>query len=249
MRLRWAAALAVMMVLTGCGHQVTGLNGTGNIVASGVTLFRFETATVPDYSQFRYLIVINANGDGQIPIANGTNSNYPEWSFAFLVSGGAGFVNTPTVQQFFPNQAAVGGVGNQTLPVPTGTLTFTQLTGNGNVFGFDIRFNRCILDFPSPINPNPGQPTPAPSPHPAGQACPPFFYILSPTWTINIFSVDVNTVAVDSLGNGPQDTSYAGFTIDTTTQIIDQVYRKPGGYFVPQYPASQITGFEVWSQP
>lgn len=248
MRLRWTAVVAVMMVLSGCGHQVTGLNGTGNVVASGQTLFRFETANTPDYSQFRYLIVINAKGDGQIPIASGTNSNFAEWSFAFLVSGGAGFVNTPDVEQYFADPSAAGGINHRALPVPTGTLTFAQLTGNGNVFGFDIRFNRCLLDFPSPVNTT-GQPTPAPSPHPVGTACPPFFYIATPVWTINIFTVDSTTTAIDSLGNGPFDTSYSGFTIDTTNQIIDQVYRKPAGYVTPPNPSSQITGFEVWSQP
>jgi hypothetical protein len=249
MRLRWTAVVAAMIVLSGCGHQVTGLNGQGNnIVPTGQTLFRFETAQVPDFGNFQYLIVINAKGDGQIPIANGLNSNYAEWSFAFLVNGGPGFANTPQVLQYYQDPSQQSLVNHRLIQVPTGTLTFTQLTGNGNVFGFDIRFNRCILDFPSPINTT-GQPTPAPSPHPVGQSCPPFFYIASATWTINIFSVDANLVAVDSLGNGAFDTSYAGFTIDTTAQIVDQVYRKPAGYAQPQFPSSQITGFEVWSQP
>ena len=100
------------MVLTGCGHQVTGLNtpGGGNIVAPGETLLRFETAALPNFNTTRYLIVINATGDGQVPTAQGSNSNYREWSFAFFVGGGPGFVNTPDVEQYYTDPSAAGGV-------------------------------------------------------------------------------------------------------------------------------------------
>ncbi|HEY4441542.1 MAG TPA: hypothetical protein VGN14_13880 [Candidatus Elarobacter sp.] len=241
-------------MLSGCGHQVTGLNGTGNnIVQSGQSLFRFEVVGVPDYSQYQYLIVVNAHGDGVVPIANGTNSNYKEWSFSWLVAGGPGYVNPPVLTQYFLDTSQQSTVGHINITYATGTVTFTPLSANGTVNGFDIRFNRCIVDQPSPINPNPGQPTPAPSPHPVGQSCPPYFYLPSTTWTINIFSVTSdaqgNPVAVDSLGNGPADTSYPGFTFDTAGQVNDQVYRKPAGYATAQQPAAQIAGFEAWSQP
>jgi len=249
-RLRWAVVVAVVMALSGCGHQVTGLskpNG-GNVVASGETLLRFETATVPDFNNVKYLIVINATGDGQVPTAQGSNSNYREWSYAFFVGGGPGFVNTPDVEQYYQDPSAAGGVNHRQIFPPTGTLTFSLVNGNGNVFGFDIRFNRCILDFPSPVNTT-GSPTPPPSPHPVGSLCPPFFYIASPTWTMNIFTVDNTITAVDSLGNGPSDTSYPGFTLNTAGMIVDQSYHKPAGVTTPQAPAAQVTGIEAWSQP
>jgi hypothetical protein len=242
--------IAVMMVLTGCGHQVTGLNapGGGNIVAPGETLLRFETAALPNFNTNRYLIVINATGDGQVPTAQGSNSNYREWSFSFLVGGGAGFVNTPDVEQYFLDPSAQNGVNHRPLYPATGTMTFTLVNGNGGVNGFDIRFNRCILDFASPINTT-GAPTPPPSPHPIGTTCPPYFYILSPTWTLNIFTVDSSITAVDSLGNGPSDTSYRGFALNTAASIVDQAYHKPAGVNTPQDPSAQITGIEAWSAP
>lgn len=239
-----------MMVLSGCGHQVTGLNNTtGGVVAPGETLLRFEVAQQPDFSNVQYLIVINANGNGHVPIASGSNSNYLDWSFAFFVGGGPGFVNTPDVEQYYTDPSQAGGVNHITRYPPTGTLTFTPLSAtSGAVNGFDIRFNRCILDIPSPINTT-GAPTPPPSPHPAGATCPTFFYLKSNTWTMNIFTIDSTKTAVDSLGNGPSDTSYPGFTINTAQSIVDQSYRKPAGVTVPQSAAAQITGIEAWNAP
>jgi hypothetical protein len=250
-RLGWAGLVAMMMVLSGCGHQVTGLNqaGGGNtVVAPGETLIRFETAAPPDFGSFQYFIVINALGDGVVPIASGTNTNFREWSYAFLVNGGPGFANTPTVQQFYLDPSQGSGVNKRPIPPVTGTLFFSLLSSNGSVNGFDIRFNRCILDFPSPINTT-GAPTPPPSPHPAGESCPPYFYIASTTWTLNIFTLDSTSTAIDSLGNGPSDTSYRGFTFDTAQLVQDLAYHKPAGVTIPQSQSAQITGIEVFSQP
>lgn len=248
---RWAAVLAVMIVLSGCGHQVTGLNlpgGGNNIVPSGQTLLRFETAATPDFGNYTYLIVINATGDGALPIANGSNSNYKEWSFAIIVNGGPGYVNPPLFRQYYADPSAAGAVNHRDFTPATGTVFFSLLPSNGSVNGFDVRFDRCILDFPSPIN-NTGAPTPPPSPHPVGSSCPPFFYLASAQWTMNIFTADNTLTAVDSLGNGPFDTSYRGFLLDTTASINDQVYRKPIGTNEPQSPSAQIVGLEAFSQP
>jgi hypothetical protein len=66
---------------------------------------------------------------------------------------------------------------------------------------------------------------------------------------LNIFTVDSTITAVDSLGNGPSDTSYHGFTLNTAGSIIDQAYHKPAGVNTPQDPSAQITGIEAWSAP
>ena len=249
-RLREAVLVAAMVVLSGCGHQVTGLNQpNGGIVPSGQTLIRFETQGQPDFNNFKYLIVFNTSGNGHVPYALGYNSNYMDWSFAILVGGGPNFANSPVVFQYYSDASQAGGVNQRTIGYATGTLNFSVLSPTSAAsYGFDIRFNRCILDFPSPINTT-GLPTPAPSPHPVGTSCPPFYYLLSSTWVMNMFSIDTTNTVVDSLGNGPSDTSYPGFTFNTAATLPGQSYIKPVTGTSPQNPSAAIYGVVVFNTP
>ena len=80
---------AAMMMLPGCGRQVTGLNVAGNgVVQPGYTLVRFETAGQLDFQNVSYLIVFNTSGNNQQPYAQGFNTNFTNWSAYFIVGGG-----------------------------------------------------------------------------------------------------------------------------------------------------------------
>jgi len=250
-RLREAVLVAVMIVLSGCGHQVTGLNSPngGSVVPSGYTEIQFETNAQPDFANYKYLIVLNTNGDGHAPYALGYNSNYTDWSFAFFFGGGQGVASAPIIYQYFTDSSQPSGVNKRVLGYATGTLTFNLLPVTGQAaYGFYIQFNRCLLDYPSPIN-NSGVPTPAPTSHPAGTSCPPFYYVPATTWVMNMFSIDNTDTVVDSLGNGPSDTSYPGFTIDTTAVLNGKSYIKPVTGTGPQNPAAAIYGVVVFSTP
>jgi hypothetical protein len=250
-RLREAVLVAAMIVLSGCGHQVTGLNSPngGSVVPSGYTQIQFETQAQPDFTNYKYLIVLNANGDGHAPYALGYNSNYTDWSFAFFFGGGAGLASAPIIYQYFSDSSQPSGVNKRTLGYATGTLTFNLLSAtSAAAYGFYITFNRCLLDYPSPIN-NTGVPTPAPTSHPQGQSCPPFYYLTTDTWVMNMFSIDSTNTVVDSLGNGPSDTSYAGFTINTDTLLNGKSYIKPVTGQSPQNPSAAIYGVQVFSTP
>jgi len=227
----------------------TSATAVGSVVPSGYTQIQFETQAQPDFTNYKYLIVLNANGDGHAPYALGYNSNYTDWSFAFFFGGGAGLASAPIIYQYFSDSSQPSGVNKRTLGYATGTLTFNLLSAtSAAAYGFYITFNRCLLDYPSPIN-NTGVPTPAPTSHPQGQSCPPFYYLTTDTWVMNMFSIDSTNTVFDSLGNGPSDTSYAGFTINTDTLLNGKSYIKPVTGQSPQNPSAAIYGVQVFSTP
>jgi hypothetical protein len=249
-RLLGAVVVAAMMVLSGCGHQVTGLNSPNEgLVPAGDTQINFLTSATPDFNDYKYLIVLNTSGNGHTPYANGYNSNYADWSFAFFVGGSGNLASAPVIYQYFNDSTQAQGVNKIARGYGTGQLIFSLVSPSGVAqYGFSIRFNRCLLDYPSPINTS-GSPTPAPSAHPAGTDCPPFYYLGSSTWTMNMFSIDNTDTAVDSLGNGPTDLSYPGFTIDTTQLITNSQYIKPVTGSSPQNLSAAIYGVQVFSTP
>ncbi|GAC1573949.1 MAG: hypothetical protein NVS3B7_05630 [Candidatus Elarobacter sp.] len=225
------------MVLSGCGRQVTGLNApSAGVIPAGQTLIRFETAAQPDYDNVRYLIVINTQGNQNEPYALGYNSNYTNWSMVFIIGGGAGFAQAPQLRQIYQDPTN-GNIQPYTISYPQNFLNFQpSLTSAASPFGFQLTFNRCILDRPAPT----GNP-------PTSGKCPPYTYISS-KWAVNLFTVDRTDTVVDSLGPFANDTT-AKFTFDTTATITNQSYIKPATNTTLRSPATQITGIEVFNTP
>ncbi|MEA2720517.1 MAG: hypothetical protein QOJ39_2381 [Candidatus Eremiobacteraeota bacterium] len=232
-----------MLAISGCGRQVTGLNqpNAGAIVPVGQTLIRFETAGQLSFQNVTYLIVLNTSGNGQQPYAQGfQNSDFKNWSAYFIVGGGQGFANFPGLFQIFQDPAS-GNANKFQVPIPANALNFqTQIPNVNSQFGFQITFNRCLLDLPPP-SANP------PPPVTSNRTCPPYTYIAT-NWNVSIFTLDSTNSPIDSLGTtGPNDTSYK-FGFDTA-QLIATNNFKPGGSATVQNPAAQIIGIEVFSTP
>ena len=230
-----------MVLLSGCGRQVTGLNvATTGTVPTGQTLIRFETAGPLDFQNLSYLIVFNTTGSGNQPYAQGyTNTDYKGWSAYFLVGGGANFANAPGLVQIYQDPAS-GSAQPFTVNIPTGTMSFqTSIPTTNSQYGFQITFNRCILDLPPPTS---GLP-----PVTSNRICPPYTYIAG-TWNVSLFTLDRTKSPVDSLGTtGPSDTSYK-FSFDTS-QTISTTYFKPASNSTTQNLSAQIVGVEVFSTP
>lgn len=226
-----------MMLVSGCGRQVTGLNSPNNgIVPAGQMLIRFATAAAPDYNNFTYLVVLNTVGNQIEPYALGYNSNYNNWSMIFIVGGGPGFAQAPILRQIYQDPVT-GSIQPYTINYPQGSVNFQPSLSSGiSQNGFQITFNRCILDRPAPTG------TP-----PSTGTCPPYTYI-SALWSINLFTVDNTNTVVDSLGPFAQDTSVR-FNVDTSTIITDQTYFKPSTNTTLPNASAQITGIEVFNTP
>ncbi|MDB5072581.1 MAG: hypothetical protein JWM87_3692 [Candidatus Eremiobacteraeota bacterium] len=233
-----------MLMVSGCGRQVTGLNQPslgGGIVPVGQTLIRFETAGQLDFQNVTYLIVFNTTGNNEQPYAQGyQNSDFKNWSAYFIVGGGAGFANSPGLYQIFQDPAS-GNANKFQVPIPQGTVNFQTSIPNANAqFGFQITFNRCLLDLPPP---SANQVPPVTS----NRTCPPYTYIAT-NWNVSIFTLDRTNSPIDSLGTtGPSDTSYK-FLFDTATLVNTNNF-KPGGSVAVQNAAAQIVGIEVFSTP
>ncbi len=230
-----------MIALSGCGRQVTGLNlPSGAVVPAGQTLIRFETAGPLDFQNLRYLIVFNTTGNGQQPYAQGFNTDYKNWSAYFIVGGGSNFANNPGLFQIYQNPAN-GSAQAFNIGYPTGTVTFLPSIPNANAqYGFQIQFNRCLLDVPPPTSTQP-------PPNDLTRPCP-RYQAIATNWNISLFTVDNTNSPVDSLGtSGPSDTSYT-FAIETAN-VVNTNYFKPAGGGSPQSPSAKITGIEVFSTP
>ncbi|WP_317995535.1 hypothetical protein [Vulcanimicrobium alpinum] len=253
----------MMMAVSGCGHQVTGLNqpGGGGIAPSGQTIVRFETAGPLDFSNYNYLIVFNTTGNNRPPLAQGTNSNYTDWTFGFQFSGGGTTVsNSPTLFQFYQNAQAGQTVQQITRPYLVGQQVVVNPTFQSalSLYGFEFRFDRCLFDRPPPVVGATPAPTVAPSPAPSTtptpapggdglRRCPPFVYTTTSTsWTFNLFTLDRSSNVSDALfvvGSGTTP------SIDTTQTINTFNYVRPAGNPIPSVPSAQITGVEVFNTP
>jgi hypothetical protein len=233
-----------MMSLSGCGRQVTGLNlpeGGNAIVPVGQTLIRFETAGPLDFQNLTYLIVFNTTGNDQQPYAQGySNTDFKNWSAFFIVGGGANFANAPNLLQVYQNPAN-GSASTFNVPIPQGALSFQTSIPTANAqFGFQITFNRCLLDLFPPTNTAQTPPT-------VNRVCPPYQAIAT-NWRVSLFTLDKTNSPVDSLGtNGANDTSY-NFGFDTAFDVNTN-YFKPASNQTVQNLSAQIIGIEVFSTP
>jgi hypothetical protein len=234
-----------MLVISGCGRQVTGLNSlTGDaVVPAGQTLIRFETAGQLDFQNLSYLIVFNTTGNNLQPFAQGFNTDFKNWSYFFVVGGGANFANFPGLLQVYQDPSS-GTARTFNINVPTGTVNFQPSIPNANAqFGFQITFNRCLLDNPPPTA-NP------PPPVSSNRICGPYNNI-SPVWNISLFTLDRTQSPVDSLSpNGPSATDYT-FGIDTDTLVAppNGTKFKPASNSVTNNPSAQIIGVQIFSTP
>jgi hypothetical protein len=250
----FALGAAILALVAGCGRQVTGLNtpGGGGLVQPGETLIRFETVGPLDPTNYTYLIVFNTTGDGNEPYALGPNSNYKDWSYAFQVGGNTGYVSQPRFIEYYQDPTTASAAQPYTIQYTPNQLTFdTTLAGGLATSGFEIRFDRCLFDLPPPTST--GSATPAPTPRPVGSTCPPFTYggagRLTNTWTINLFTVDRTNTVVDSLGQGPSDTSFKLAPLDTTATVNDFQYIKPVTNSGPSSSSAQIYAVEIFNTP
>ena len=242
-RLVTAVVVAAMMSLSGCGRQVTGLNlpqGGAGIVPVGQTLIRFETAGPLDFQNLTYLIVFNTSGNGLQPYSQGYNTDFRNWSAFFIVGGGAGFANAPSLLQVYQDPSS-GSAKTFNVSVPQGTLTFQTSIPTANAqFGFQITFNRCLLDLVPPT-------TTSQPPISVNRVCPPYQAIAT-DWRVSLFTLDRTQSPVDSLGTtGPNDTSYT-FGFDTALDVNTNFF-KPASNNVVQNLSAQIVGIEVFSTP
>lgn len=231
-----------MMVISGCGRQVTGLNAPtgGGIVQPGTTLIRFELAGGLDFANVQYLIVFNTTGNGQQPTAQGYNSDFKNWSYFFIVGGSAGVASSPVLRQVYQDPSSGGSLSTPVL-TPTGTLNFqTSIPSGASQFGFQITFNRCLLDLPLPTN-NQQQ---APS---TNRLCPPYLFS-QPVWNISLFTLDRQSNPIDSLSTTSPSSADYTFAIDTSIDVNTNRF-KPANNTTLQNPGAQITGVEVLSAP
>ncbi len=258
-RLAMAVVVAAMMVLSSCGRQVTGLNGPNSgLVQAGQMQIQFETAAPIDVQNFSYLIALNTTGSNQQPYAQGLNSNFNQWTYFFILGGGSSssfggtqYTNAPALFQIYQNPASGSAQAFRIQLIPN-ELVFVPTIPSGSTNGFQITFNRCLLDQPSPIatpTPNP-TPTPTPTPSSGTTTCPPGSHgILGNLWNISLFTLDSTNSVVDSLSaTGPFNTDYT-FSVDVATLNGSKTYPKPSSATVPQNPASQILGIQIFNNP
>jgi hypothetical protein len=241
-RLGIAVVVAAMLVISGCGRQVTGLNApnANALVPEGQTLIRFDTAGTLDFANVAYLIVFNTTGNDQQPTAQGYNSDFKNWSYFFIEGGSAGVASSPLLYQIYQDPVNGGSKAFQ-LTYPQNSVNFTASIPTGNSpFGFQITFNRCLLD----------QPVPSASPPPintTNRICPPYMFS-DGLWNVSLFTLDRASNPIDSLStNSPNSADYK-FDVDTTT-LVNKNYFKPANNTTLSNAGSQITGIEVFSQP
>ncbi len=218
---------------------------------------QFETAAPIDVQNFSYLIALNTTGNNQQPYAQGLNSNFNQWTFFFILGGGSAssfggtqYTNAPGLFQIYQNPASGSAQAFRIQLIPN-ELIFVPTIPSGATSGFQITFNRCLLDLPSPIAttaPAP-TPTPSPTPGPGASVCPPGVHALGNIWNISLFTLDTTNSVVDSLSaTGPLDTDYT-FSVDAATLNGSKTYPKPSSANDPQNPASQILGIQVLNNP
>ena len=258
-RVLMGVVVAAMMVLPGCGRQVTGLGISGNgVVQPGYSLVRFETAGQLDFQNVSYLIVFNTSGNNQQPYAQGFNSNYQYWTAYFIVGGGASFANAPGLEEIYQNPAS-GQPQPFNIVYPTTYVNFQASIPTGNSqYGFQIAFNRCVLDLSSPLTSSTPTPTPTPTvtptTAPSSGHCPPFVNTqIGAVWNVSLFTLDRTLTPIDSLSaNGPSATDYT-FSYNVTQTIPNGSnsgqYFKPASNSTVNNPAAQIVGIEVFNTP
>ena len=190
-----------------------------------------------DFSNLRYLVVFNTNGDGHTPYANSLNTAFLDFSFILIFGGtqlgGASF----GLLQVIP----IGSGGYTTVPLQVNPQLGTLISNSSSSFTFT--FNRSLI--------TPQQSTtPTPVPTLAPNVAPTLPSGISTVWELNLFSADsTGNNAIDAIAfNGINDTTFNQFTIDTT-QPFDQVVNKAPGYVQVANQNAQIVAAEVINQP
>ncbi len=210
------------------------------LVPDGQTLIRFDTAGQLDFANVAYLIVFNTSGNDQQPTAQGYNSDFKNWSYYFIVGGGAGVASAPLLYQIYQDPVN-GGSKSFNLNYPSNAVNFQTSIPTGNSsFGFQITFNRCLLD----------EPPPSASPPPittTNRICPPYNFSGS-LWNISLFTLDRGSNPIDSLSTTNPSSADYKFDIETTVPV-NKNYFKPANNTRLQNAGAQITGIEVFSQP
>jgi hypothetical protein len=236
------AVVAAMLIISGCGRQVTGLNAPNGdaLVPEGQTLIRFDTKGQLDFANVAYLVVFNTTGNDQQPTAQGYNSDFKNWSYFFIVGGAAGVATNPSLYQIYQDPVSGGSKAFQ-LTYPTNAVNFQTTIPSGiSTFGFQITFNRCLLD----------QPTPSASPPPitsSNRICPPYLNSQS-LWNVSLFTLDRSSNPIDSLSTTNPNSADYKFDVETAVQV-NKNYFKPATNTSVSNPGAQITGIEVFSQP
>jgi hypothetical protein len=223
------------------------LGKSTELVPPGEMEIVFGTEATLDTNDYSYLIVFNTQGNNNEPYALGANSNYDNWSFIIQVGGanpgfnaGVSAVSGPRLYEIYTDPSISVGYGTFNINYPTGALVVRPYT-SGGLFtqGFEVEFNRCLLDQPNPLL------KPQPSPNP-GADCPPYSFI-QPSWAINVFTVDNTGTVVDSLdNNGPSGTTVQ-FVVNTA--LAQSPYDSKTVITQLSNPAAEIAGIQVFTQP
>jgi hypothetical protein len=243
--LRRAAVVTFSLIaLAACGRQVTPNPSTNNL--DGRMVIQFTTQGPMNFSNYNYVVIFNTCGINGEPYPNAFNTSFYNYSYAFVLGGGA-FTTEPTLIQYLVvtgttnlNPSTIHNIGPSTV--------FASYPYLGQTNTFQINFLRSQLNNPAAATPAcpPGggpSPTPVPSISPTpGPTSTPNFNVN--VWYINFFVLNTGgTTVVDSLG-GPTDSSQFRFSIDTTRNSQNPIVRLAGA-MGPSDPAAFITGGEI----
>lgn len=222
-----------------CGRQITP-NPTFNSNLLGRMVITFGTNGPMDFTNFNYVVIFNTSGQGGEPYPNAYATSFLNYSYAFAIGASFG-TSYPALFQY----VVTPGGNNQINAIqvrynPSLVAMILNYNGEGNEFQFT--FVRTMLYDPLDVQPTPGpSPTPTPAPPTPNPSLPPDF---STTWYMNFFTVDKNNNVQDSMGvGGATDTTF-NFSVDTTKNFQDPIYRQAGAN-LPANTAAQISFAEV----
>ena len=235
------------MAAAACGRIVTvpKTGSNGGLVPAGNMLIRYRVLGPLDFTNLRYLVVFNTNGNGLTPYANSLNTLFLNFSFILVFGGtqvgGAAF----GLLQVIP--IASGGFQTVALQVNPQLATLNaNSSGQGNEFTFT--FNRLLLTPLQSSSPAPTA-TPTATPTAAPTAFPTLLSGVSSLWAINFFSADANNNPIDAIAfNGISDTTFSSFVVNTLTTFDVPVNKTPG-YTQVTNASAQIVAAEVINEP
>lgn len=213
-------SLALAIVATGCGRQITPEPITNNLV--GEVVVRVTTAGTLDFNTYTYAIALDTCGPS-VPYPQAAFTGYLSYSYVFFIGGFAGTA-APELFEYYFNSGNI-----TTLPVNNLNPSTTAFVPNFNGQNSQFQFTFLRSDLNNPLN--------IAQPCPSGMA--------QTTWVFNVITFDKNRVAIDSLGpGGATDSSFPGIKVDTTTTNTNgPVFRLPGYPVVPA--AAQLLSAEV----
>ena len=260
--------LVTALIVSACGRQVTPnrAGSTASGLQSGFMSVKFRVAQPFNFSNYKYVVIFNTNGDGNTPHPLGQLNNFLDYSFALVVSGSGGVASVQAIQYARPG-SPTQAPAHILIPTTPQQLQLTVNTNGANT-EFTIIFQRVIANGVLPSGPTASPtasaaptatptltPSPAPSPTASGSSSPspvpsptasPTF---ASTWLFNYFITDLNDVPLDSLGQGgPTDTSFVSPQLDTT-QAFDIPVTVQLGNHPGDQGADNITGGEIASEP